>query len=312
MKNIRSVLAMLLCVAMLLSFAACGNKGKEEEVAGEGETTTVQSADGKTQTLDEVGISLGKLKNANKVEALLEIYETVTVENKSSDSSESVIQFFMYDGEPAYVEWIRAANGEESVSGWIKGFDFLVGKNVTEAHRNIEIIDSAKFEASDAVNDYFIGKELVVVAVSVSDEDYKLRSLNEDEKQKATRLFCFDKETLALKKITFENAVGNTETTTVTYNAELNSHSKKIKDAFDGELKTVTVKGQYSDGEKVIDIDEKLELPADWEYVPTTVYDRIDYSLSEDFSSDYEYPGNGEDYILYVTNLFDDDVSGKK
>lgn len=308
MKIYKSFIAVCLCCALIVCFAACGKQ--EEEVTTTVASSSAEQTEEKLRSLEEVKLSVAKLKKANSVEKLLEKYDTVTVESKNSDSSEYIIQVFKYEDETALVEWVKANNGGTSVSGWIKGFDFSVGENGVEACRNIELLSKkAEFAENEAVSSLFDGVKLAVA--EVTDGHYKLKSLSEDKSKNGIRCFYFDKETLVLTKITYENAVGNTETTTVTCNGELNEHSKKITDAFDGEMKTVHIKGQYDNGYEIEDVDVKLSLPSDWEYVPGSV-DRIDYSTDADFIEEYYYPGHGESYTLYVTNIFDDDIAGKK
>ena len=73
-------------------------------------------------------------------------------------------------------------------------------------------------------------------------------------------------------------------------------------DSWDGPMRTVTVHWEeFPDGVRVTR-DEKVRIPADWEYLPRqgrwgdyTVW------MNEDYTKLYEYPGDGMDYTLYLT-----------
>ena len=304
MKNIKKLTAVLLCLVMLLSFAACGKKDDGTDSTGES-TQTTQTAEDKIQSLDKVGLSLKKLYQANKIESLMEKYDTITVESEMSNGSSYICQVFKYDGELAFAE-----KNSGVVEGFIKGFDFTVEDDHVKAYRDVdELEEGEELDEDDLITELFDNKELV--SAGEADGLYKLKSLSEDEEKKGVRYFYFDKESLSLTKVTYENSVGNTESTVVTYNAELEDFSKKIVDSFDAELKTVHIKGELADDSSVTSIDVKLQLPADWEYVPSGV-EHLDFSMDEAFTNDYVYPGHGEDYTIYISNIFDDTETGKK
>jgi len=309
MKILKSTVAVLLCLVMLACFAACGKKDIDNDPSDQNTTDVIQH-DAKTQTLEEAGLSLDKIFKANDIEGLVKKYNTVTVKTQSSDGSERVTQVFRFDEGVALAVLKKETNGAELVTGQIKGFDFVVEKDKVKAYRDVEDLNSkAEFDENDLLNDLFDDKDFV--AVENSTDSYILKSLSEDKKTAAERYFYLDRETLELEKITFKNAVGNTETTEVTYNGELEDFAKKITESFDGEMKTVKIVGKFTDGEEVSDVTVKIELPADWEYVPSGD-ERIDYYMDKEMTEDYVYPGHGKDYTLYISNIFDDEDPGKK
>lgn len=300
MKKIKAIVALLLCALLIFSFASCGKK----ELSTDGNIPDAQETE---QTLEQVGLSLDKLVGANEIEALLGKYGCLTVKHETSGGESHTKQIFNYNGGVVLVSR-NGASGD--ISGWIKGFDFYTENGRIKAAKSIVKLNAQpEFPENDMLVKSFEGKKLV--ALGSYDEYYKLSSLSEDKSENGKRLFFFDKTTLALEKITYENTVGYTETTVITCGDDLDAYSKKVTDAFDGEMKKVKILGQYSDGTDITDINAVLELPASWEYVPTGA-EKIEYCMDENFSVQYQYPGDGKDYTLYITNIFDDDISGKK
>lgn len=304
MKKLKNMLAVLLCLVMLFAFTAC--RDNDENTDATAESTTTSAAVKETEkTLEEVGLSIKRLTAANQLETLMEKHDTLTVSCESSDGSSYIRQVFRYDGELAYAQ---KENG--AVSGFIKGFDFAVENGRVKAYRDIEDLERGEeLDMDDLVTDLFEDKKLV--CVSEEGDVYKLKSLSEDESKKAQRYFYFDKESLALTAVSFENSVGNKEDVTVAYDGELEDFAKEIADAFDGEMKTVKIVAEIVGDGAVENVNVSLSLPACWEYVPSGD-GRIDYYMNDAMTEAYAYPGDGEDYTLYISNIFDEDDSGKK
>lgn len=306
MKILKSAVAVLLSVLVLLSLAACGKKDADTDPTdNSGSDTAVIGADTKTKTLEEAGLSLDKIFKANDIEALMKKYSCVTVKTESSDGCEVEMQILRFEDDIAVVSLERDANGAETVTGYIKGFDFVVENDRVKAYRDVEELDEkAEFDENDLLTEAFEDKKLAVL--DTDSEDYILKSLSEDEKTGAERYFYIDRTTLELKKETFKNVLGNTVTTEVTYDGEPEAFAKKITDSFDGEMKTVKIVAKYVDDGEISESTVSLRLPADWEYVPAGD-GRIDYYMDSD-----TYPGHGKDYTIYISNIFDDEDKGKK
>ena len=73
-------------------------------------------------------------------------------------------------------------------------------------------------------------------------------------------------------------------------------------DSWDGPMRAVTVHWEEFPNGVRVTRDEKVRIPADWEYLPRqgrwgdyTVW------MNEDYTKLYEYPGDGMDYTLYLT-----------
>ncbi len=302
MKMFKNILAVLLCLVMLFTFAACRNKDDNTDEEG---TQTTQQTEETTSSLEAAGLSIKKLCQANEIESLIKNHNVITVKSESSDGSSAIRQVFKFDDGIADVK----KNGD-AVSGFIKGFNFTVEKDRVKAYCDLEDLEEGEeFDDDDFITVLFKDKDLVVA--ETTQEYYKLRSLSEDKEKSGQRYFTFDKETLALTKVTYENAVGNTEKIEISFNGELEDFAKKIADSFEGKLKKVKVVGEMADDGGISYFDVELSLPADWEYIPSGD-GRIDYYMDEAMLENYTYPGHGEDYIIYVSNVFDDEDNGKK
>lgn len=302
MKMFKNTLAVLLSVVMLFSFAACRDKGDDNI---EESTQATEQTQETSRTIEEAGLDMKKLCDANKISSLIKKYNVITVKAQNSDGSSFIRQVFRFDDGIADIQ----KNGD-AVTGFIKGFSFTVEKDRMKAYCDLEDLeDGEEFDDDDFIAEYFEEKKLV--EIETTEQYYKLKSLSEDKEKSGQRYFTFDKETLALTSVTYKNAVGNTENVEISFNGELEDFAKKITESFDGELKKVTVAGEIVDEDEISYIDVQLSLPADWEYIPSGD-GRIDYYMDEAMSENYSYPGHGKDYTLYVSNVFDDEDNGKK
>ena len=302
MKMFKNTLAVLLCVVMLFTFAACRDKGDD---TAEESTQASQQTEGSTSSLESAGLSIDKLNDANKISSLIKKYNVITVKSESSDGSSFIRQVFKLDDSIADVTKKAGV-----VSGFIKGFNFTVENDRVKAYCDLEDLEEGEdFEDDGFITELFKNKNLVVE--ETTEQYYRLRSLSEDKEKSGQRYFTFDKETLALTSVTYKNSVGNTENVEISFDGELEDFAKKIADAFKGELKKVTVIGEIVDEDEVSQLNVELSLPADWEYIPTGD-GRIDYYMDQAGLENYSYPGHGKDYTIYVSNIFEDEDNGKK
>ncbi len=301
MKMFKNTLAVLLCVAMLFTFAACRDKGDSN---AEESTQAAEQTEETSRPIAAAGLSMEMLSNANKISSLIGKYNVITVKSESSDGSSFIRQVFKLEDGIADI----SKNGD-TVSGFINGFNFTVENDRVKAYCDIEDLEEGEeFDDDDFITEYF--KEKKLVEVETTEQYYKLKSLSEDKEKSGQRYFTFDKETLALTTVTYKNSVGNTENITISFNGELEAFAKNITEGFSGELKKVTVIGEFVDEGETSYIDVELRLPSDWEYIPSGD-GRIDYYMDEAMSENYAYPGHGEDYTLYISNIFNEEDNGK-
>ncbi|MGN0573683.1 MAG: hypothetical protein ACI4IX_07060, partial [Acutalibacteraceae bacterium] len=108
MSLIKRTLSVALCAAMLMSFAACG----EKENGTEGTETTQAVAGETTSANQEVSESLEKspeyitdkdIYMANTVDYLLSMFNSIRITCEYAESS--VVKYiFLKNGKPAYIE----------------------------------------------------------------------------------------------------------------------------------------------------------------------------------------------------------------
>ena len=154
-------------------------------------------------------------------------------------------------------------------------------------------------------NDY-IAYSLIYDNLSLreeTDEYYIFENLGDDpDDELYIRTVCYvDKETLNVTKTVNDNDGYIVEKEYV-YNEPLEIMTGL--DALNGEMKTVTVVFEtYRDGEAVI-FTEEYEVPYNWEVRPeNSQYESPVFMtyLDEGYTQEYEYPGDGIDYTIYVT-----------
>ena len=85
--------------------------------------------------LEEVGLTYNDLVSANSVEALLQKYETVTIE---SDRDE--VQLFTYKSRPAFLNHVIYNDDEEYLGGWIDGIGFEINGEEATIHQANEYV----------------------------------------------------------------------------------------------------------------------------------------------------------------------------
>nr|MCR5173921.1 hypothetical protein [Oscillospiraceae bacterium] len=110
-----------------------------------------------------------------------------------------------------------------------------------------------------------------------------------------------DRGTLALREIqVFYSEELPPYTTRFLYDST--APALEFLDSWDGPMRAVTVHWEEFPNGVRVTRDEKVRIPADWEYLPRqgrwgdyTVW------MNEDYTKLYEYPGDGMDYTLYLT-----------
>lgn len=308
MKHLKSIIALLLCFIMVVAFAACGKKD-DGTTEPDGSNQTTEAAVIKTGAPKDFSLSIHKILKANEAQKLLEKYDVITVEAEKSNAGKYTEQVFKYDGDFARVKQNTSAGGISTVEGYIKGFDFTVENGCVKAQRDVEKLSTAPvYKDKGIITSLFDGIKLRTV--EETQDYYKIKCVIKEDEEGERYVFV-NKADLSLMKITYETPTGYTEKTTVTFNGELEAFTKEITHSFEGEMKKINVKGELYDGESITKLDVELELPADWEYLPSGE-DRIDYYMNESLSDAYEYPGHGKDYTIYITNIFSDEDAGKK
>ena len=187
MKKTKIILSILIFIILLITLCGC-TRGSGDDI-----TTTVPptSAEYKTEIfeepkeLEEAGLTYNDLVSANSVEALLQKYETITIE---SDRDEAEI--FTYNGKPAFLNHVVYNDNEEYLGGWIDSLGYEINGGVAFATANaFNLSEEETFPYESYIVDFFGGQELFVK--EIGEDYYKIIHTYEDmlENEKYTGSF---------------------------------------------------------------------------------------------------------------------------
>ena len=297
MKKTKIILSVIVCIMVLVTLCAC------TRVNGDDTTTTEPptSAEYKTEIfeepkqLEEVGLTYNDLVSANSVEALLQKYETITIE---SDRDE--VQLFTYKSKPAFLNHVVYTDDEEYSGGWIDGFGYTLSDEGDYASVNaFDLGEDETFPYEDYVVNYFGGQELFVK--ETGKDYYKIIHTYEGMLENEKFEYIFDKETLELREYNFVLFDDTTGSTVVHFNKPLSENCSEVIEIMDGERKSITVNSELYDFDEVISNEVVLSVPSEWKLELLAGVEIALYS-NEEQTEIYEYPGHGIDHTIYVTN----------
>lgn len=303
MSLIKRALSVALCGAMLMSFAACGEKengteGTETTQPSAGETTSANQAVPEVLEKSPENITDRDIYMANTVDYLLSMYKSIRITCEYADSS-IVKYMFLKNGKPFYIEDNRPAESESEIWCWYNGMNFSPGGDrVTVSFSSEELPDvNGDFPYEYMISDNVTGE--TVEYVGESDGFYEFRVTGADEEIHYVENHFFDKETLAVRKSVCRYDDEELNEIYFDYNTPVEYAS--LIDGWDGELKKVTVVSEITGDSGSNVITKEYSVPADWELIPYD-YEEVAVYLDEDMTVPYEYPGDGVDYTIYVTN----------
>lgn len=297
MKKTKIILSVILCITVLVTLCACTRGNGDDTTTTEPPT----SAEYKTEIfeepkqLEEVGLTYNDLVSANSVEALLQKYETITIENGRDE-----IQLFTYKSRSAFLNHVIYNDDEEYLGGWIDGFGYTLSNEGDYASVNaFDLSEDEAFPYEDYVVDYFGGQELFVK--EIGNDYYKIIHTYEGMLENEKFEYIFDKETLELREYNFALFDGTTGSTVVDFNKPLSEKCSEVIEIMDGERKSITVKSELYDFDEVIRDEAVLSIPSEWKLELLAGVEIALYS-NEEQTEIYEYPGHGIDHTIYVTN----------
>ena len=167
MKKTKIILSVIFCITVLVTLCACTRGNGDDTTTTEPPT----SAEYKTEffeepkALEEAGLTYNDLVSANGVQALLQKYETITIESNRDE-----VQLFTYKSKPAFLNHVVYTDDEEYLGGWIDGFGFEINGGEAFATANaFYLSEEETFLYEDYVVNYFGGQELFVKEIG---EDY--------------------------------------------------------------------------------------------------------------------------------------------
>ncbi|MGN0542658.1 MAG: hypothetical protein ACI4JG_04300 [Acutalibacteraceae bacterium] len=303
MSLIKRAVSVALCTAILAGFAACGGKDNGNKGTGNGqpsigETASENQAVSKIQEKTPENITDRDIYMANTVDYLLSIYKSIRITCEYADSS--IIKYmFLKDGKPFYIEDNRPAESESEIWCWYNGMSFSPNGSRVRAYFSAEELPdvNSDFPYRYMISDNVTGE--VVEYVGESDGCYEFRVTGTDEEIHYVENHFFDKETLAVKKSICR--YDDEELNEIYFDYDTPVEYALLIDGWDGELKKVTVVSEIIGDSGSSVITKEYSIPADWEMLPYE-YEEVAIYLDKDMTVPYEYPGDGVDYTIYVTN----------
>ncbi len=287
MKKTKIILSVILCITVLITFCACTN--------GNGDKKTSPVIFEEPKQLEEIGLTYNDLVSANSVNALLQKYETITIESNRDE-----VQLFTYKSKPAFLNHVVYTDDEEYLGGWIDGFGYTLSNEGDYASVNaFDLSEDEAFPYEDYVVDYFGGQELFVK--EIGEDYYKIIHTYEGMLENEKFEYIFDKETLELREYNFVLFDGTTGSTVVHFNKPLSENCSEVIEIMDGERKSITVNSELYDFDEVIRNEVVLSVPSEWKLELLAGVEIALYS-NEEQTEIYEYPGHGIDHTIYVTN----------
>ena len=297
MKKTKIILSVILCITVLVTFCACTNGNGDDTTTTEPPTLAEYKTEifEEPKQLEEVGLTYNDLVSANSVEALLQKYETVTIE---SDRDE--VQLFTYKSKPAFLNHVVYTDDEEYLGGWIDGFGYTLSNEGDYASVNaFDLSEDEAFPYGDYVVDYFGGQELFVK--EIGEDYYKIIHTYEDMLENERFEYIFDKETLELREYNYTLFDDTSGSTVFHFDKPLSENSSEVIEIMNGERKSITVKSELYDFDEVIRNEATLSIPSEWKLELLAGVEIALYSNAEQ-TEVYEYPGHGIDHTIYVTN----------
>ena len=302
MNILKKVVSLALCAVVPFVFASCSADNGEEV------TTSTTNAVVESVSNESKEDLLNRVIEANLLENLLKKNECVSYVSVDSENETTVEAFFKFNSEIVRVCDQNLKYAEEHLIAFeykdmnilsVNGGRFYVRAFVDEFGTENEE------EITPWYNDY-IAYSLIYDNLSLreeTDEYYIFENLGDDPNDELyIQTVCYvDKQTLNVTKEVHNNDGYIVEEEYI-YNEPLEIMNEL--DAWNGEMKTVTVVFEtYRDGD-FVRYTEEYEIPYNWEIRPeNNQYDSPPFMiyLDEDFTQEYEYPGDGIDYTIYVT-----------
>lgn len=240
--------------------------------------------------------SFDDLVKANSVTKLIADYGTVKYVYNYFDG-DSVTYFFNKNGLPCRANYNLLHNGDAIYSGLY--FNTYV-ENQDDSLVCYESVDT--YNGSDSSE--YQNDEMISVFFDYNDagelreegDNYVFTTHGIYDTTETT--YTVNKETLVIQEI-FRECEGMTETQRFTYGEAADDFG--LFDGWDRSLREVRFNCEFhEDGEEVLS-SYKFEVPDNVE-IRLGFYAEANYYLDEDLTVPYEYPGDGEGYIVYVTD----------
>lgn len=283
----RKKLSILMVAIVILSFASCSSKDN-------GTTTQNETSVSTTEKENEEAL-LQKIRDANLLSNSLQRNESVYIFN-DDDYSALTDCYFKFNSQIVRIyEEIYHTTDERIVTGIYNGMSFM-SQNGERFAVKAFVDEFGSEEPEFLIYDEAIAYNLIENDLSFIEETDDYYVFRYSEVPETESKYYIEKDTLNYVRCHTDN-YGHIVEENFIYNEPV--ELMKVFDAWNGKLKTVTV---IYDGE-VTSVKE-FEIPYNWDILP----ENNNYSsppialyLDEGYTQEYEYPGDGVDYTIYVT-----------
>ena len=295
-KNLKMIAAVILATLML-AMAGCGSDNPAGTGSGEPGTAAKTG-------LDLIGGSLQHVSEQNDLSKLVAVYDNVQVTCRYMEGATSQNLYFKYGsrGDEMGNIWIYTGeNGEEEVMGIMGSITFR-----EEDGRIVGQLNTMDYEAAEpsASGTSFINPQALIRSIEDLGDTIKVTApLSEEELESGPAdVYLLDRQTLRLLEYSYINEDGEPLVTgEYQYGADDKGLTDKYISAWD---KTRRINFEY---EKITGSGEpeqetlSILVPATWEVVPVYEEETFLY-MDRELTKPYEYPGDGKEYTIYVTN----------
>ena len=296
-KKFRLTLFLILSLAAAVAMAGCGS----DNPAGTGDDDPGTAA---KSGLDLIGGSLQHVSEQNDLSKLVAVYDNVQVTCRYMEGATSQNLYFKYGsrGDEMGNIWIYTGeNGEEEVMGIMGSITFREEDGRIVGQLNTTTYKSTESSFSDTS---FINPQALIRSIEDLGDTIKVTApLSEEELESGPAdVYLLDRQTLRLLKYSYINEDGEPLVTgEYQYGADDKGLTDKYISAWD---KTRRINFEY---EKTTGSGEteheslSVLVPATWEVVPVYEEETFLY-MDRELTKPYEYPGDGKEYTIYVTN----------
>lgn len=295
-KNLKMITAVILATLML-TLAGCGS----DNPAGTGDDDPGTAA---KSGLDLIGGSLQHVSEQNDLSKLVAVYDNVQVTCRYMEGATSQNLYFKYGsrGDEMGNIWIYTGeNGEEEVMGIMGCITFR-----EEEGRIVGQLNTMDYEAAEPSpsETSFINPQALIRSIEDLGDTIKVTAplSQEDLESGPADVYILDRKTLHLLEYSYINEDGEPLITgEFQYGADDKGMTDRYISAWD---KTRRIKFNY---EKITGSGEteheslSVLVPATWEVVPVYEEETFLY-MDRELTKPYEYPGDGKEYTIYVTN----------
>lgn len=237
------------------------------------------------------------LKEQNGLSKILSMYPAVRIYSRTYNSDDST-WLFLHGTDPVMI-----SDSYGKVTGQFRTCYFELGKstdgNVRPQVGSVEADAAILQNLENYILGYFDGPAVMKLDRIEGDLIWADAFFSTGYRQK----LAFDRGTLVLREVMSLNADGEVgNTTAFDYSAAPDAY--RFLDSWDRPLRTIELVWETVSGSERQLRRESIRLPTDWEYFPFECrWGEFTAYTNELCIGDYQYPGDGEGYLLFLTTI---------